>query len=187
MTKSILAVNAGSSSVKVTFYTLDRPPKMIANAQVSGLTAPPQTLKYSQGSKQHKEQLKESLSTPPDAFKYLLKRLFEDPQLSEVTSIEDLAYICHRIVHGGDYTGPVEINEETLGHLKDLEDLAPLYVAAHSYLSVSGMRVEHGMLMMRTGITSPRWKSSARADRKSPTSKASLTSIPRSTTPCRSM
>lgn len=131
MTKSILAVNAGSSSVKVTFYTLENPPQVIANAQVSGLTAPPPNLKYSRGSKSHKEQLKESLTTPPDAFKYLLKRLFEDPDISEVASPKDIAYICHRIVHGGDYKGPVEINEETLGHLKDLEDLAPLYVLSY--------------------------------------------------------
>ncbi|RJE22923.1 Acetokinase [Aspergillus sclerotialis] len=127
MTKSILAVNAGSSSVKITFYTLERPPKMLANAQISGLTAPPQALKYSRGTKQHKEQLTESLTTAPDAFKYLLKRLFEDSEFSEVASPEDMAYICHRIVHGGDYKGPVEINDETLGHLKDLEDLAPLH------------------------------------------------------------
>lgn len=129
MPKSILAVNAGSSSVKLTFYTLDKPPRTLADAQVSGLTAPPQTLKYARGETQHKEQLKESVATPPDAFKFLLKRCFTDPELAEVASSEDLAYICHRVVHGGDYQGPVEINEETLGHLKDLEDLAPLYVS----------------------------------------------------------
>lgn len=105
---------------------------MIANAQIAGLTAPPQTFKYTQGTKQHKETLKESLSTAPDAFKYLLKRLFEDPELSELASSEDLAYICHRIVHGGDYTGPTVIDDETLGHLKDLENLAPLYVGLHT-------------------------------------------------------
>lgn len=132
MPRSILAVNAGSSSVKLTFYTLDNPPKVLAYAQVSGLTAPPQVMKYSHGPTNHKETLQESLTTPPDAFKYLLKRCFSDKQLSEVASNEDLAYICHRVVHGGDYKGPVEINEETLGHLKDLEDLAPLYVLPSS-------------------------------------------------------
>lgn len=129
MTKSILAVNAGSSSVKITLYTTDRPPKALANAQVSGLTAPPQTLKYSSGSKQHKEQLKESVTSAPAAFKYLLKRLFEDPEFAEVAGPQDITYICHRIVHGGDYKGPVEINDETLGHLEGLEELAPLYVS----------------------------------------------------------
>lgn len=137
MSKSILAVNAGSSSVKLTFYSLDTPPKALANAQVSGLTAPPQTLKYTRGSKQHKEQLKESLTAAPDAFKFLLQRCYSDPELSEVASNEDMAYICHRVVHGGDYKGPVEINEGTLGHLKDLEDLAPLYGSESEIYKIS--------------------------------------------------
>ncbi|OJJ39211.1 hypothetical protein ASPWEDRAFT_103613 [Aspergillus wentii DTO 134E9] len=127
MTKSILSVNAGSSSVKITFYTLENPPRTLANAQVSGLTAPPPTLKYTIGDAQHKEELKDKIETPQDGFKFLLKRCFTDPRLSEVAGSEDLAYICHRVVHGGDYSEAVEINDETYHHLKKLEDLAPLH------------------------------------------------------------
>jgi acetate kinase len=129
MGKTILAVNAGSSSVKITFYTFENPPKAIADEQVSGITSPPSTLKYQRGAVKHKEQLKEQLSTPQDAFKFLLSRCFNDPELSEVASDDDLAYICHRVVHGGDYHEAVTINDETYHHLKELEDLAPLYVA----------------------------------------------------------
>ncbi|KAL4945010.1 hypothetical protein BDV06DRAFT_185765 [Aspergillus oleicola] len=126
--KSILSVNAGSSSVKITFYTFENPPKVIANAQVSGLTAPPATLKYTAGDKERKEELKENeVNTPQDAFKILLKRCFSDPELSEVASADDLAYICHRIVHGGDFEGEVTINDETYHELEKLEDLAPLH------------------------------------------------------------
>ena len=124
--KSILSVNAGSSSVKITFYTFELPQRTIADAQISGITAPPPALKYTKGNKTHKEELKEKLSTPQDAFQYLLKRCFTDPGLSEVTGSDDLAYICHRVVHGGDYREAVEINEETFHHLKEIEDLAPL-------------------------------------------------------------
>lgn len=126
--KTILSVNAGSSSVKITFYTIDRPPKGIANAEISGITAPPLTLKYTRGSKQHKEEVGDHLSTPQDAFKFLLQRCFSDPELSEVASPEDLAYICHRVVHGGDYNESVVITDETYHRLQELEDLAPLYV-----------------------------------------------------------
>jgi acetate kinase len=126
MPKSILAVNAGSSSVKITFYTFDNPPRTIVDAAISGITAPPSTLKYQAGGRKHKEELKEKLSTAQDAFKYLLQRCFSDPELSEVASADDVEYICHRVVHGGDYRDAVEINDETLGHLKGLEDLAPL-------------------------------------------------------------
>lgn len=128
MAKSILAVNAGSSSVKITFYTFDNPPKTIADAQVSGITAPPPMLKYQRGASKHKEELKEQLNTPQGAFKYLLQRCFNDPELSEVASDKDLSYICHRVVHGGDYREAVEITDETVHHLEALEDLAPLYV-----------------------------------------------------------
>jgi len=126
MPKSILSVNAGSSSVKITFYTFENPPRTIADAQISGITAPPPTLKYQQGDKKHKEEVKEKLGTPHDAFNYLLKRCFDDPELSEVASVDDLAYICHRIVHGGDYREAVEINDETYHRLESFEDLAPL-------------------------------------------------------------
>lgn len=124
--KSILSVNAGSSSVKITFYTLERPPKSTANAQISGITAPPVTLKYSRGAKQVKEEVKDRLSTPQDAFKFLLQYCFKDPELSEAASHEDLAYICHRVVHGGDYKSSVLITDETFDRLKELEELAPL-------------------------------------------------------------
>lgn len=127
--KSILAVNAGSSSVKITFYTYEKSPQVIANAQVSGITAPPPTLKYSRGPNKHTEELKESISTPQDAFKLLLQRCFSDRELSEVAGSDDLAYICHRVVHGGEFTSAVQIDDETYHHLEELEDLAPLYVA----------------------------------------------------------
>ncbi|CAG8062273.1 unnamed protein product [Penicillium olsonii] len=125
--KSILSVNAGSSSVKINFYTLENPPKSIADAEISGITAPPPTFKYQQGDKKHKEEVKEKLDTPQDAFNYLLKRCFEVPELSEITSVDDVQYICHRIVHGGDYRDAVEINDETYHHLESFEDLAPLH------------------------------------------------------------
>lgn len=126
MPKSILSVNAGSSSIKITFYTFELPPRELANAQISGITAPPPILKYTKGDQTHKEELKDKLSTPQDAFKTLLKRCFSDPELSEVASSDDLSYICHRIVHGGDYPEAVEINDETYHTLKGIEDLAPL-------------------------------------------------------------
>ena len=125
--KSILSVNAGSSSVKVTFYTLEKNPKPIANAEVSGITAPPPKLKYVHGATERKEKINQSISTPQDAFKFLLQHCFSDPEL-DVASSDDLAYICHRVVHGGDYKTSTVITDETYHHLEELEDLAPLYV-----------------------------------------------------------
>lgn len=138
MPKSILAVNAGSSSVKVTFYTFENPPRAIADAQVSGITAPPATFKYQRGEFKRKEQPQDNLSTPQEAFKYILQSCFSDPELSEVASDNDLAYICHRVVHGGDYCEAIEINDDTLHRLEVLEDLAPLYVwKIHHYVGIA--------------------------------------------------
>ncbi|OOF99767.1 hypothetical protein ASPCADRAFT_503728 [Aspergillus carbonarius ITEM 5010] len=134
--KSVLSVNAGSSSVKLTFYTFEKTPQVIAAAQVSGITAPPAKLKYTSGSTQHNEELKDSLNTPQDAFKFLLHRCISDPELSEVASTDDLAYICHRVVHGGNYESSVVITDETLHHLEKLEDLAPL----HNYSALEIIR-----------------------------------------------
>jgi acetate kinase len=127
MPKTLLSVNAGSSSVKITFYRFERPPKAIADAQVTGITSSPQTFKYKRGSRETKEQIDESINSPQDAFKFLLERCFSDSELSEAASTEDIAYVCHRVVHGGDYNDAVEINDETYHHLIKIENLAPLY------------------------------------------------------------
>ncbi|PLB36155.1 putative acetate kinase [Aspergillus candidus] len=134
--KTILSVNAGSSSVKVTFYTLEKNPKPIANAEVSGITAPPPKLKYIHGTTERKEKVDQSISTPQDAFKFLLQHCFSDPEL-EVTSSDDLAYICHRVVHGGNYKTSTVITDETYHHLEELEDLAPL----HNFSALEIIRV----------------------------------------------
>ncbi|KAJ5174542.1 acetate kinase [Penicillium canariense] len=149
MGRYILAVNAGSSSVKVTFYTFANPPQAIADAQVSGITAPPPTLKYRRGPVKIKEELQEQFRTPQAAFQYLLQRCFRDPELSEVASDRDLAYICHRVVHGGDYREAVEINDETLHHLEALEDLAPL----HNFSALEIVRLCRKELPSVTSIT----------------------------------
>jgi acetate kinase len=125
--KSILSVNAGSSSVKITFYTYEKTPQVIASAQVSGITAPPAKFKYTVGDKKREEEeLKEPVNNPQDAFKLLLERCFNDSDLSDIASSDDLVYICHRIVHGGEFESSAVINNETYHQLEQLEDLAPL-------------------------------------------------------------
>ncbi|KAL2809776.1 Acetokinase family-domain-containing protein [Aspergillus granulosus] len=136
--KSILSVNAGSSSIKITFYTFEKTPKVIADAQVSGITAPPAKLKYTLGDKKREEEeLKEPVNTPQGAFKLLLEHCFKDSDLLDVTSSDDLAYICHRIVHGGDFESSAVINNETYHQLEQLEDLAPL----HNYSALEIVRL----------------------------------------------
>lgn len=131
--KSILAINAGSSSVKISVYSAEfnRTPAQVAECQVSGLTAPPSKLSYSRGGENVKqgEVLEQDIKCQDDAFKLLLKTLIDDPQLTPIKSKDDIFITCHRIVHGGDYASSQVITQETYHHLETLSDLAPLHNA----------------------------------------------------------
>ncbi|KAL7794550.1 acetate kinase [Trichoderma ceciliae] len=130
----ILAINAGSSSVKISVYLADKdtPPRQIAESQVSGLTAPPAQLKYSRGGQTitRGKNVDTAVNSQDDAFALLLKTLIDDAELKEVSSQSDVAIACHRIVHGGDYGEAQVITPDTFHHLEALSDLAPLHNGA---------------------------------------------------------
>jgi acetate kinase len=134
MSKIVLSVNAGSSSVKISIYSASQgqEPQELAETQIDGLTAPPPKLKYTRSSttitKDHELDCK--ISSQKDAFQYMLDQLIADPDFKQITSKEDIAIACHRVVHGGDYDEPKIINEDTYHHLEALTDLAPLHNAS---------------------------------------------------------
>lgn len=131
----ILSINSGSSSVKVSIYkTVESapgsPPIQLADAQVSGLTAPPATFTYERGSYKTKDQKAENVNSNEEACNYILDRLIKDQDLTEISSRDDITYACHRVVHGGDYPAAHIIDSDTYHHLEELTDLAPLHNAA---------------------------------------------------------
>lgn len=138
MSKIILAINSGSSSLKVSIYktvttTTNGSDKAdishVADIQINDITSPPQKLNYTRGSTAvaKSDELSEELSTQDDAFKYILQRLISDKDLQDIQTEDDISVTCHRVVHGGDYTEPTEITKDTMHHLKTLTDLAPLH------------------------------------------------------------
>ncbi|KAF2171891.1 hypothetical protein M409DRAFT_63433 [Zasmidium cellare ATCC 36951] len=131
MPRIILAINAGSSSVKVSVYdaSASEEPKELAGIQVSGLTAPPATLKYDRGDEHIKSQELQDVKGQEGAFDYILKHLTEDSGLDALNHPDDIEFACHRIVHGGNYDKPVRIDRDTYHHLEKLSDLAPLHNA----------------------------------------------------------
>lgn len=134
MPEVILSVNAGSSSVKVSVYTAEQgqSPTPIAEAQVSGLTAPPAILKYERGDETiiKDRKVDDQVNGQQDAaFAVILDTLIKDGDLPNIQHKTDVGIICHRIVHGGDYTKPQLISAETYHHLEALNDLAPLHNA----------------------------------------------------------
>lgn len=134
MSKIILSINAGSSSVKISIYSASQgqDPKELAETHIDGLTAPPPQLKYTRDGKSiaKNKKLDEKITTQNDAFKYMLDELINDPEFKDITKKEDIAIACHRVVHGGTYDEPKIINEDTYHHLEKLTDLAPLHNAS---------------------------------------------------------
>ena len=130
MSQIILSINAGSSSVKISVYQTagsGQDPELLAEPQVAGLTAPPCTFSYGRGPLRVKDQqVDQSLDSQDDAFRYLLDRLVHDHDLPQISSRQDIAVACHRIVHGGDYDDAQLIDSDTYHHLEELTDLAPL-------------------------------------------------------------
>lgn len=136
MSKIILSINAGSSSVKISVYTatLHGSPTQLAEAQVTGLTSPPPKLSYVRGGVAvSKDQALAdegpAVATQDDAFRVLLSTLVDDPGLPQIAASHDIAIVCHRIVHGGDFRSAQVINDATYHRLEALADLAPLHNA----------------------------------------------------------
>jgi acetate kinase len=136
MSEIILSINAGSSSVKVSVYSSPtiHPltqqdilfPKLLAEATIEGLTAPPAALKYERGSKRVKGQEVDNVKTQDDAFVRILDYLTQDEGLEELQNRGDIRFTCHRVVHGGDFPSAQVIDDETFHRIAELSDLAPL-------------------------------------------------------------
>ncbi|KAL8419486.1 hypothetical protein RB594_002632 [Gaeumannomyces avenae] len=136
--KIILAVNAGSSSVKVSVYEIadgHAEPMRVAEAQINGLTAPPPKISYKRRGDdggdvtvRKDDSLGDGkLGSQAAAFERILRELFEDEGLPQLAGKGDIAVVAHRIVHGGDAERPEHITIETLHKLEKLSDLAPLH------------------------------------------------------------
>ncbi|MCJ1377583.1 hypothetical protein MMC17_000678 [Xylographa soralifera] len=131
--KIILAINAGSSSVKVSVYKSEdpsKPPIQLAEAQISGLTAPPATLDYKRASKTVcKGQEVKGVDSQESAFEAILDYLTGDHDLRDISDRESITHACHRVVHGGDAPTAHVIDSATYHRLEELMDLAPLHNA----------------------------------------------------------
>jgi acetate kinase len=134
----ILAVNAGSSSIKYSVYekiSADSV-QLIVNATVSGLTAPPSHFSYSLYDPANSKETESSkagdvnVTNHESAFAYFIDFLKSGKgrkPKKQVLDLKQVSVVCHRIVHGGPEPKPLIITENELHHLDDLSDLAPLY------------------------------------------------------------
>ena len=71
-----------------------------------------------------------------DAFNHL-KDILTSKEIGVIKSMDEIAAIGHRVVHGGEFfTGPVIINDEVIKKIESLIPLAPL----HNRASISGIK-----------------------------------------------
>lgn len=133
----VLAVNAGSSSLKISLFCrfVDNAanPVLLLSSSISSIFAPP--AKFSSVALQHRSMNEEvdSIHDHASAFTHFLDRLKEEASVD----LRDIKHIAHRVVHGGDYTSPVIISEESYHYIKRLSDLAPLYVLSRLVISAA--------------------------------------------------
>ena len=130
----ILAVNAGSSSLKISLFRKDGHTDesshdivdLLLTSTITNISAPPASFSfslasYSQGREAKKEPV-QSIKDHASAFAHFLDYLKREASIDR----GQIVHVCHRVVHGGDYFKPVVITEESYHHIEKLSDLAPL-------------------------------------------------------------
>ncbi|TFK88847.1 acetate and butyrate kinase [Polyporus arcularius HHB13444] len=131
----ILAVNAGSSSLKISLF---RRVGADANAPhdavdlllvstISNISAPPAIFSFKLAAhgegREAKKEPAEDIKDHATAFTHFLDYLKREASIDR----EQIVHICHRVVHGGSYFKPVVITDESYHHIERLSDLAPLH------------------------------------------------------------
>ncbi|KAG6900688.1 hypothetical protein C0993_004999 [Termitomyces sp. T159_Od127] len=114
----ILAANAGSSSLKISLFRLADPVSLVLTCSISNITAPPAQFCFNGTAESLPAEI---IADHESAFAHFLTRLDNPSQI---------ACICHRVVHGGDYAAPVVIDHAAYDRIAALSDLAPLHNGA---------------------------------------------------------
>lgn len=140
----ILSVNAGSSSLKISVFqpvkgfsdqpsssspSPDEPVLLLLTASIENISAPPAQFSFKASSsdvstESRKDEKCEDIKDHESAFQHFLDFLQKHTTFDK----SHIARVCHRVVHGGDYPGPVRISTESYHHIESLSDLAPLCV-----------------------------------------------------------
>lgn len=127
----ILAINAGSSSLK--FQLIQMPEeKILSKGLVERIGLPNSIFTLEVNDK--KDKTVEDISDHEDAVKQLMEKLTSN---GIIESLDDIAAIGHRVVHGGErFTDSVIINDEVMKEIKEVSELAPL----HNPANLTGIR-----------------------------------------------
>lgn len=122
MTRDLLVLNAGSSSLKFAIFNNGERPRRLAAGNLSQLTSAPR-LQLRHG---HEPPVERAAAQSPIGLGAAAALVFDE--LEALGLLEHIAAVGHRIVHGGaDFVSPVRLNAAALAHLEALVPLAPLH------------------------------------------------------------
>ncbi|MEH7108525.1 acetate kinase [Bacillus sp. JJ1764] len=122
----VIAINAGSSSVKFQLFEMPTE-EVMAKGLIERIGLNESFFTITFGS----QKIKETMDIPDHevAVKLLLDKL---TALGIINSLHEINGIGHRIVHGGEaFNDAVLITDEVLKEIEDLSELAPLHNPAH--------------------------------------------------------
>ncbi|KAF7375216.1 putative acetate kinase [Mycena sanguinolenta] len=126
----VLSVNAGSSSLKISLYETQvdsrEPVQLVLTSSISNISAPPAKFSFKVVEGTSKDEEPPSIHDHASAFEHFIECLGHEADIDRAR----ITHVCHRVVHGGDYTDPVLINDEAYKHIERLSDLAPLHNGA---------------------------------------------------------
>ena len=139
MTKKILVLNSGSSSLKYQLFDVDGDKYTVLAkglAERIGIEGAFVSIKIGDGEKIIKEM---SLPTHQEAIKAVFDLLLSGP----LKSLDELAGVGHRVVHGGEYFNhSVLITNDVIEKIEELCSLAPL----HNPAAILGIKAIQNLL-----------------------------------------
>ena len=123
----VLAVNAGSSSLKFKMFEMPEE-KVVISGRFERIGDSKNSF-YSIETDSDKYKKNAPLESHKDAVEILIQELFDN---KVIDSLDDLSAVSHRLVHGGDkYPNSVILDEDSLKVVESFTDLAPLHVPAN--------------------------------------------------------
>ncbi|WP_432452363.1 acetate/propionate family kinase [Agarivorans sp. QJM3NY_29] len=123
MKHNIIAINAGSSTLKFQLYSMPEE-RIIAKGMIDKI-GKEDALFVMEYHQQKLEANNIQLDDAQQAIDYLLEQLLS---LKILTGLDDIDGVGHRVAHGGDhFKQSVRIDQEVIAKLTDLCELAPLH------------------------------------------------------------
>lgn len=122
----IIAVNAGSSSLKFQLYKMPGYEVLVqGNVERIGLESGQAVIKYNG----KKEVVQDVFPTHKEGVDFILKVLLD---YHIIASLDEIEACGHRIVHGGEYFNQsVVVDDDVVSKVEELCELAPLHNPAH--------------------------------------------------------